>query len=143
MHIVCGHCFAVNRRWPERLVDVPLCGVCGETLLSGEPLTSRGFTPFIERNDLPVVVDFWAQRCGPCLTMASQFARAADEFKRRVRFAKLDTDGEPQLASRYGIRSILSLVLFRGGVESDRRSGVLTARQIVEWLQPNLQQERA
>lgn len=136
MHVVCPSCSAVNRVPEERLGDNPKCGKCGAYLLDGRPvaLSSRNFTVFIEKNDLPVVVDFWAEWCGPCKMMAPVFARVAEEMKTRARFAKVDTEAEPRLSQRYGIRSIPTLILFQGGVEQDRLSGALDAPSLRRWL---------
>jgi thioredoxin 2 len=136
MHIVCPQCSSVNRIPDQRLGDGPKCGKCHSPVLDGKPvtLTSQNFDTFIARNDLPVAVDFWAEWCGPCKMFAPVFAQAAAEQKTRMRLAKLDTDAEPAIAQRYGIRSIPSLLLFKQGQEVDRVAGALDPTRLRAWL---------
>jgi thioredoxin 2 len=136
IHVVCARCGAVNRVPGERLEQAPSCGRCKSALLDGTPveLTSDSFARFVERNDLPVVVDFWADWCAPCKMMAPVFAQAAREQRTRLRMAKLDTDAQADIAQRYAIRSIPTLVLFKGGREVDRVSGALDATRLRAWL---------
>lgn len=135
-HIVCPRCHSVNRVPEERFADGPKCGACKEPLFDGRPIESGAdeFRTQVERNDLPVVVDFWAPWCGPCRMMAPAFAQAAGELRTRARLVKVNTEEQPALASRYGIRSIPTLVLFRGGQEVDRMSGALDARSLIAWI---------
>lgn len=136
MHIACAHCGSTNRVPDERLADDPVCGRCGQALLSGHPveLTDANFDAVTARTGLPVVVDFWAAWCGPCRMMAPQFAQAAQQLKGRVLFAKVDTDANPQVAQRFAIRSIPTMALLHGGREVQRTSGALQATQIVGWI---------
>jgi thioredoxin 2 len=136
LHLVCGACGAVNRVPPDRLPDAPNCGKCHAPLLAGDPveLTETTFDRFVARNDLPVVVDFWAEWCGPCKMMAPVFAQAAREQRTRFRFAKLDTDAQGAIAARYGIRSIPSLLVFRAGQEVDRVAGALDPARLRAFL---------
>ena len=136
VHLVCSNCLAVNRVPEERLDDGPKCGKCHLPLLDGKPvtLTEENFDAFIGRSDLPVAVDFWADWCGPCKVFAPVFAQAAAEQKSHVRFGKVDSDAEPVLAQRYGIRSIPSLLLFKNGAEVDRVAGALDSARLRAWL---------
>jgi thioredoxin 2 len=135
LHIACPRCLTSNRVPADRLGDQPKCGKCKAPLLDGAPvaLGEAAFDAFIARNDLPVVVDFWAPWCGPCLAMAPAFERAAAQLRTEVRFAKLNTEEAPRLAARFGIRSIPTLVLFENGREIDRVSGAMDARTLLRW----------
>lgn len=134
LHVVCTHCHAVNRVPALRMADAPSCGRCQHLLFQGQPvaLDSAHFDKHL-KGDLPLVVDFWAPWCGPCKTMAPQFAAAAQQLEPQMRLAKVDTEAEQALGARFGIRSIPTMVLFRSGRELARKSGALTTRDIVAW----------
>jgi thioredoxin 2 len=136
IHAVCPRCAAVNRIPAERRDESPQCGSCGSALFPGEPLAldAGSFERHVGRSDLPVVVDFWAPWCGPCRAMAPQFEQAARQLAGRVQFAKVNSDAEPDLSRRFGIRSIPTLVLMRGGREVDRVSGAMSSSQLIQWL---------
>lgn len=134
--IVCPACAAVNRVAPEKPANAARCGKCGAPLFSGQPaeLDGQSFEKHLARNSIPVVVDFWAEWCGPCKMMAPEFRKAAQALEPHVRFAKLDTEAAPQQAAAHGIRSIPTMILFRDGKEVARQSGAMPAGQIVQWV---------
>lgn len=136
LHVACPHCHAVNRIAAARLGEQPRCGRCKQALFNGEPvpLGTASFEAHAARSDLPLVVDFWAAWCGPCRAMAPAFAAAAAQSEPHVRFAKVDTEAEPALGSRFAIRSIPTMVLIRRGREVARQSGAMPAAAIVQWV---------
>ena len=135
VHVVCPSCSAVNRVPTDRVAGGPACGKCRGRLFQGRPveLDDTTFDTHVSRSDLPVIVDFWAPWCGPCRMMAPAFQQAAARLEPLVRLAKVDTEAEPGLAGRFGIRSIPTLVALRGGVEIARQSGAMDLAGILGW----------
>jgi thioredoxin 2 len=135
-HVVCPHCQRTNRIPGPRLTETPNCGQCHRRLFDGHPLelNAEGFRRHLERNEIPLVVDFWAPWCGPCKVMAPQYAAAAGELEPQARLAKLNTEDEPGLAAEFGIRAIPTLILFKSGVEVMRQSGAMSQADIVRWV---------
>ncbi len=138
--VVCPSCNAINNLPTARLGDGPRCGKCKQPLFQGAPaeLDQAGFNRQLANNDLPMLVDCWAPWCGPCRTMAPAFAQAATRLEPAVRLAKLNTEEVPAVAAQLGIRSIPTLILFRGGREIARMSGAIPASEIVRWTQSQL-----
>nr|MBL8411880.1 thioredoxin TrxC [Dechloromonas sp.] len=140
LHLVCPHCDAVNRLPAERLGQNPSCGQCKQALFDGEPaeLNAANFDRHTSRNDLPVVVDFWAPWCGPCRVMAPNFHQAAIDLEPQARLVKVNTEDEQQLAARFNIRSIPTLAIFKNGREVARQSGALDLGSLKRWITPHL-----
>jgi len=133
-HLICPACQAKNRVPAARLNEQPNCGKCQAPLFTGQPVDASAST--WERHlqsELPVLVDFWAPWCGPCRMMAPEFVRAAALLEPQFRLLKVDTEAEPALAQRYGIRSIPTLALYVQGREVARQAGAMQAAGIVAW----------
>ncbi len=137
LFIVCLTCDAVNRVPSAKLSGKPKCGQCCTLLFQTQPvsLTDERLHRQIDRTSIPLLIDFWAAWCGPCKSMAPQFARAATTLEPRMRLLKADIDQSPERASRFSIRSVPTLLLLKGGKEIARTSGSMNAQQIVDWVE--------
>jgi thioredoxin 2 len=134
IHIVCPSCNGTNKI-PSNS-DTPKCGRCKHELFDTTPidLDTENYNQHLEKNDIPVVVDFWAPWCGPCQSMAPNFKQAAQSFQGKVRFAKLNTESQQSIAAEKSIRSIPTLILYKNGHEVDRVSGALDTQNLIQWI---------
>jgi thioredoxin 2 len=143
-HVVCPSCSAINRIARDRPAGQAKCGTCHQKLFAGKPVTANAatFERHIIGNDIPVIADFWAPWCGPCLAMAPAYERAAVELEPDFRLLKVNTEEEQSLAARYGIRSIPTLMMFMHGREVARRAGASDTRGIVSWARAQIAAEQ-
>ena len=139
-HIVCPRCQTINRVPDARQAEGPKCGQCHERLFTGYPiaLTAADFDRHATQSDITLVVDFLAPWCGPCRMMAPAYEQAAKILEPHVRLAKVNTEEEQALAARFGIQSIPTVMLLRGGHEVARQSGALGAQDIVQWVRAHV-----
>jgi thioredoxin 2 len=138
LHIVCPHCGGTNRIATGKPANEAKCGRCHERLFDGHPaqVDAELFDRQIARSDVPVVVDFWAEWCGPCRAMAPNFEQAARTLEPNLRFLKLDTEAHPAVAARYDIRGIPNLIVFHKGKVLAQRAGLMDAQTLTGWLRP-------
>lgn len=133
--IPCPHCNGLNRLPAERLADAPKCGRCKQSVLPSTPFDlSEQSYPSQIKGDLPLLIDVWADWCGPCKAFAPVFAQAARQLQGRCRLAKLDSEANRNLSAQLGIRSIPSLILFRNGREVARQAGAFPLQALMQWL---------
>lgn len=135
MNIVCSHCLTTNRIPEKKDHTIAKCGKCQKEVYSPVPLSlnENTFYPFIERNSLPIIVDFWASWCGPCQNMAPVFNSVAAATP-NILFTKINTENIQKISADASIRSLPTLVFFLNGEEIDRISGGLSEAQMKQWI---------
>ncbi len=138
MVVQCPSCSKSNRLPAARAGEKAKCAACKTPLL---PLTrpiamgsAQDFDELVRDSPAPVLVDFWAAWCGPCRTVAPELEKIASERAGRLIVAKVDTEALPDVAARFSIRSIPTMIVFRNGKESERLSGAMPASAIAARL---------
>jgi len=140
MQLVCPHCAALNRIPDSKSARDANCGKCHRPLFIAQALavSQAMFDRMLTKSELPLVVDFWADWCGPCKMMAPAFQQAAQQIEPRARLLKVNTEAEQALAARYQIRSIPTLMVFSAGKETARVSGALDQSSLLAWINQNI-----
>ena len=139
MNTVCPACHAINRLPEERIDDGAKCGRCAHPLFDGEVVNATTETlDKLLKDDLPVVVDFWAPWCGPCVNFAPIFEDVAEERNGQVRFVKVNTEAEQALSARFRIRSIPTIMIFKQGQMVEMLNGALPKTHFDQWLDENI-----
>ncbi len=140
LQIVCPSCGAINRIPAGKDPLKAKCGKCGGKLFNGKPVEVDDalFAKMVTKNSIPVVVDFWAEWCGPCKMMAPEFAKVAAEMEPRARFVKVDTERNQATAAQFRIMSIPTLMIFRDGRPVAQTAGAMPASQLRQWIEANI-----
>ena len=132
MRVICPHCFKVNNVPKKDSYKKANCGECKNSLLDTTPLEldSSNFDEVLVNCDIPVIVDFWAPWCGPCKMMGPIFSKVANFYPLKTLFVKVNTQDHQDLAARFGIQSIPTLMVFKEGKQVERIAGALDERNL-------------
>jgi len=136
----CAHCGVKNRLTPDKLFANPVCGKCRQSLFPDEPVNAGDSDFRTEVGDcpIPVLVDFWAPWCGPCRMVAPELEKLSKNLAGRIKVVKVNVDENPQTASQFNIRSIPTMMLFRGSQVVDTIQGAMPAAALKQRLEQNL-----
>ena len=134
--VACPFCQTLNRVDMTRVGDRPKCGNCAKPILLDRPIavSDDAFDKVTGESTVPVVVDFYADWCGPCKIMAPLLDDAAQRRAGQILFAKIDTDRNPRTGPKFGIRGIPTLIAFRNGKEVARRVGAVPPAELDSFL---------
>jgi thioredoxin 2 len=136
--LTCPSCGKKNRSPAERLADVGRCGACRTEIspirkpLAADPAT---FREIVSGARVPVLVDFWADWCGPCKIAAPEVEKTAAEMAGRALVLKVDTERHPELAAEFGVQGIPNFVVLKGGLLVNQQAGAVGSAQMKSWLE--------
>lgn len=127
INVICPHCLKINAIPQKDSYSKANCGSCKKSLLDTEPieLDESNFDHVVVNSEIPVIVDFWAPWCGPCKMMAPIFNDVAKKYPLKALFVKVNTETHQNMSSRFNIRSIPTLVVYKEGREKKRVLGTL------------------